>query len=48
MFNAGSGGGPGIDPDSGGAMKYTRGSYLGIASLNTSVRDKKNLLEIRL
>ena len=29
-------------------MKYTRGSYLGIASLNTSVRDKKNLLEIRL
>ena len=26
----------------------TRSSYVGIASLNTSVRDKKNLLEIRL
>ena len=25
-----------------------RSSYAGIASLNTSVRDKKNLLEIRL
>ena len=26
----------------------TKSSYVGIASLNTSVRDKKNLLEIRL
>ena len=36
------GGGPG---GPGGA---TKSSYVGIASLNTSVRDKKNLLEIRL
>ena len=39
---AGQGGG---GPNGPGA---TKSSYVGIASLNTSVRDKKNLLEIRL
>ena len=43
---AGLGGG---GPDgSGGSVGSTRSSYVGIASLNTSVRDNKNLLEIRL
>ena len=32
----------------GGQVGATKSSYVGIASLNTSVRDKKNLLEIRL
>ena len=41
---AGLGGG-GADVPAGGAVKS---SYVGIASLNTSVRDNKNLLEIRL
>ena len=36
--------GPPGDPGGG----ISRASYVGIASLNTSVRDKKNLLEIRL
>ena len=40
---AGLGGG-GLDGKDG----HTKSSYVGIASLNTSVRDKKNLLEIRL
>ena len=38
----GSGGGPGR-PGVG-----ARGSYAGIASINTSVRDNKNILEVRL
>ena len=42
MTNAGSGGGPGWP---GGGV---RGSYAGIASINTSVRDDKNILEVRL
>ena len=41
--HVGARGGP---PGPGGGR--TRSSYVGIASLNTSVRDKKNLLEIRL
>ena len=45
MFNSGSGRGPGIEPGGGGAG---RGSYAGIASINTSVRDDKNVLEVRL
>ena len=41
------GGPPG--PGGGGTSAVpARSSYVGIASLNTSVRDKKNLLEIRL
>ena len=31
-----------------GPTGTTKSSYVGIASLNTSVRDNKNLLEIRL
>ena len=46
MFNSGTGRGPGIEP--GGAAGGGRGSYAGIASINTSVRDKKNVLEVRL
>ena len=34
--------------NSGGSFSAGKLSYLGIASLNTSVRDEKNLLEIRL
>ena len=41
MTSEGSGGGPGW-PGGG------RGSYAGIASINTSVRDNKNVLEVRL
>ena len=41
----GGGGGTGSGPGQGHVSKA---SYVGIASLNTSVRDKKNLLEIRL
>ena len=41
MLNDGSGGGPGW-PGGG------RGSYAGIASINTSVREIKNVLEVRL
>ena len=41
MTSDGSGGGPGR-PGGG------RGSYAGIASINTSVRDNKNVLEVRL
>jgi hypothetical protein len=41
MISDGSGGGPGR-PGGG------RGSYAGIASINTSVRDNKNVLEVRL
>ena len=46
------GGPPGLGdggPDGqGGSLLSTKSSYVGIASLNTSVRDNKNLLEIRL
>ena len=41
MTSGGSGGGPGW-PGGG------RGSYAGIASINTSVRENKNILEVRL
>ena len=41
-------GSPGQGQGGGGLNGQTRPSYVGIASLNTSVRDKKNLLEIRL
>ena len=41
MLNDGSGGGPGW-PGAG------RGSYAGIAYINTSVRENKNVLEVRL
>ena len=37
-----------VPPDLGERAGQTRSSYVGIASLNTSVRDNKNLLEIRL
>ena len=41
------GGPPGLG--GGGAPdEHVKSSYVGIASLNTSVRDNKNLLEIRL
>ena len=53
MFNPGSGRGPGVEPGGpggglGGGPGGGRGSYAGIASINTSVRDNKNVLEIRL
>ena len=35
-------------PGGGGTTSQPKSSYVGIASLNTSVRDNKNLLEIRL
>ena len=41
MNASGSGGGPGPTGEN-------RGTYAGIASINTSTRDKKNILEIRL
>ena len=40
--------GGGGNAGSGGSVGSTKSSYVGIASLNTSVRDNKNLLEIRL
>ena len=43
------GGPPGLGGGgTGSGQGATKSSYVGIASLNTSVRDKKNLLEIRL
>ena len=48
--HVGAWGGP-LGPGGGGSDNRegpTKSSYVGIASLNTSVRDKKNLLEIRL
>ena len=44
MQPAGSGGGPGNNTSS----AESRGTYAGIASINTSTRDNKNVLEIRL
>ena len=41
MAFGGTGNGPGHG-------SFSKATYVGIASLNTSVRDKKNLLEIRL
>ena len=41
------GGPPGLGGGGSGGGT-AKSSYVGIASLNTSVRDKKNLLEIRL
>ena len=37
-----------VPPGLGEGAGQTRTSYVGILSLNTSVRDNKNLLEIRL
>ena len=45
--HVGAWGGP-TGQGGGGLDVPTKSSYVGIASLNTSVRDKKNLLEIRL
>ena len=51
MFSGRNPGGPGGGPGGGlggGNGIGGRGSYAGIASINTSVRDNKNVLEVRL
>ena len=36
------------EPDPGGVQNFTRPSYSGIAAINKSVRDNKNILEVKL
>ena len=48
MFRGGSGRGPGGGQGGVAGQSGGRGSYAGIASINTSVRDNKNVLEVRL